>query len=414
MAQRPVIGVFPGRELDVRPRLFSALQEATGARFAPWPGGPEVDALFLLSPLQPPPGVRSLLIAPGDGPAAASNRVSLARDDGLDRRLRGRALRDDDAVGVRTFPAARGDSVLARAEDGGPLWIRSGLVDRAPIVPSELAPEEVLRDAFRSGRFLSLLPLVHLVRELDRRPGWRSPSLRASFVFDDPNLRRASYGFVRYAELARHAARHGYHAAMATIPLDAWAASPEAAAFFRGEHASLSLVVHGNDHLSRELARPLSDDDALALAAQALRRVDQLERRTRVSVARVMVPPHGVLSEVIARALLRTGYEAACANQPYPWLERPPGDRPVAGWGVTEIVVGGLPMIPRFRLMNRDDLPLRAFLDQPLVLYGHSEDLADGYDVLAEAAEDVNAVGGVEWVSPRAIAQTNYAVLGAG
>ena len=198
---------------------------------------------------------------------------------------------------------------------------------------------------------------------------------------------------------------------MATIPLDAWSASPEATAFFRGEHASLSLVVHGNDHLGRELARSLSDDDALALAAQALRRIDHLERRTQVPVARVMVPPHGALSEGVARALLRTGYEAACASRPYPWLERPPADHLVAGWDITELVVGGLPVIPRFRLANRDDLPLRAFLDQPLVLYGHSEDLADGYEVLAEAAGDVNALGDVEWVSPRAIAQTNYAML---
>ena len=211
MAQRLVIGVFPGRELEVRPRLFRALQEATGARFAAWSetGGTRVDALFLLSPLQPPTGVRSLLIAPGDGPAAASNRVSLAHDRGLDRRLRGRTLREDDAVGVRTFLPARGDSVLAQAENGAPLWIRTGLVDRAPIVPSELAPEEVLRDAFRSGRFLSLLPLLHLARELDREPSWRPPALRATFVFDDPNLRRASYGFVRYAGAgpARRAAR---------------------------------------------------------------------------------------------------------------------------------------------------------------------------------------------------------------
>ena len=413
MAERPVIGLFPGRELEARARLIGALQEATGVRFAPWSEarGQRVDGLVLLSDREPPAGVRSLVVAPGNGSSAASSRVSLARDDGLDSRLRGRVLRDDDVVGVRTLPAARGRECSRSAADGAPLWTRAGLVDRLAIAPRELAPDDVLRDALRNGRFLSLLPLVHLVRELDPEPRWRPPPLRASFVFDDPNLRRASYGFVRYAELARHAERHGYHAAMATIPLDARAFSPEAAAFFRGDQASLSLLVHGNDHLSRELSRSLSDDDALALAAQALRRIEQLEQRADVPVARVMVPPHGALSERIARALLRTGYEAACANSPYPWLDRPPPDRLVAGWGVTEIVVGGLPMIPRFRLADRDDLPLRAFLDQPLVLYGHSEDLADGYSVLAEAAEDVNALGGVEWASPRAIAQTNYAVL---
>lgn len=412
MARRLVIGVFPSREFEVRPRLFSALQEATGALSVPWSeeAGRRIDALFSLSPSQPPPGIRALVVAPGDGPPAASTRVSLGTDGGLDRRLRGRVLRDDDVRGVQALLSQRGDSVLARTEEGAPLWIRTGLVDRAVLVPHELAPVETLRDAFRSGRFLALLPLVHLVRELDGEPRWRTPPLRASFVFDDPNLRRASYGFVRYAELARHADRYGYHAAMATIPLDAWGASPKAAAFFRGDEARLSLVVHGNDHLRHELARSLADDDAMALAGQALRRIESLERRMQVPVARVMVPPHGALSEGFARALLRTGYEAVCTNSPYPWLRRPPADRPAAGWSVSEVVVGGLPMIPRFRIKDRGDLPLRAFLDQPLVLYGHSEDLADGYEVLADAAEDVNALGGVEWASPRSIAQTNYAV----
>ena len=412
MAQPLVIGVFPGPELEARPRLFSALEEATGADFEPWSETDRgaVDGLVLMSPTQPPPGVRSLVVAPGDGAPAVSSRVSLARDDGLDRRLRNRVLRDEEVVGVQTLPGERGDRVLASTADGAPLWTRTGLVDRVAVVPRELAPDEVLRDAFANGRFLSLLPVVHLIRELDPEASRTSPRLRASFVFDDPNLRRRSYGFVRYAELARHAEQHGYHAAMATIPLDARASSREAASFFRGGQAPLSLLVHGNDHLSRELARSRSDEDAVALAAQALRRIEQLERRADVQVARVMVPPHGAMSEGIARALLRTGYEAACANSPYPWLDRAPADRLAAGWGVTELVVGGLPMIPRFRLADREGLPLRAFLDQPLVLYGHSEDLADGYEVLAEAAGDVNALGDVEWVSPQTIARTNYAL----
>src|SRR5262245_23317958 len=191
---RLVIGVFPSREFEARPRLFSALQEATDALFAPWSEelGGQIDALLCLSSSPPPPGIRVLVIGPGDGPPTASSQVSLGGDLGLDRRLRGRALRDDDAQGVRALRAERGDSVLGHTEEGAPLWIRAGLVDRAAVVPRELAPDEGLRDAFRNGRFLGLLPLVHLVRELDGERRWRPPSLRASFVFDDPNLRRAS------------------------------------------------------------------------------------------------------------------------------------------------------------------------------------------------------------------------------
>ena len=197
---------------------------------------------------------------------------------------------------------------------------------------------------------------------------------------------------------------------MATIPLDARVASPEVAAFFRGEHAPLSLVVHGNDHLGRELGRSISDDEALTLAAQALRRIDQLERqlsfRWHGSWCRLTAHcPRGSRVRCYGRATrpcVESSVSVAGASTSRPAL---------AGWESPRSSWEACPLIPRFRLADRDDLPLRAFLGQPLVLYGHSEDLADGYDVLAEAAEDVDALGDVNWVSPRAIAQTNYAVL---
>ena len=303
-----------------------------------------------LGPRSEPNGVRTLVVAPGDGAAAASDRYiaweTIWRSTAACAAER---LRDGEAIGVGTLTAERGDAVLARVEDGPPLWVRRGLEDRAALVPRELETGEGLRDAFVDGRFLALLPLVHLFREVEPEPRWRLPPLRASFVFDDPNLRRPSYGFVRFPELARHAERHGYHATMATIPLDGRGASRRAAEFFRGRDAPLSLVVHGNDHLSRELGRSVSDSQALAIAAQAWRRIESLERRVDLPVARIMVPPHGALSEAVARALLRTGYDGACVSRPYPWLEHPPADRPLAGWDPAEIVVGGLPLLPRFR-----------------------------------------------------------------
>ena len=58
-------------------------------------------------------------------------------------------------------------------------------------------------------------------------------------------------------------------------------------------------------------------------------------------------------------------------------------------------------MLLRHPLVSRDapELVLRAFLDQPLILYGHHEDVAPGLDVLGEAAEDVNRLGETRWCS---------------
>jgi hypothetical protein len=56
------------------------------------------------------------------------------------------------------------------------------------------------------------------------------------------------------------------------------------------------------------------------------------------------------------------------------------------------------------------DIALHAFLDHPVVLYGHHEDVAGGLEPLAVAAERVNALGCVEWASMEDIVLGNRAV----
>ena len=191
------------------------------------------------------------------------------------------------------------------------------------------------------------------------------------------------------------------------VPLDSWLVHPRVAGLFRRGSSRLSVCVHGNDHTGPELGRLRSDDDAVALAEQALRRADRFERRARVPVARVMVPPHERLSEPAARALLTCGFEGVCVTRPYPWtrqgpetpwLTRPADVGPLVAWRPAEIVAGGLPLMLRVPFGHaREDLVLRAFLGQPLVLYGHHGDLHGGLDLLAEAAAFVNRLGPVRW-----------------
>lgn len=50
----------------------------------------------------------------------------------------------------------------------------------------------------------------------------------------------------------------------------------------------------------------------------------------------------------------------------------------------------------------------RALLGQPLILYGHHGDFADGLDLFAEAAGYVNGLGDVRWGPLGEIARRNY------
>jgi hypothetical protein len=433
-----IIGVMPARERAARKRLFDALEETLPVRFEGRHTG-ELDGVdgILLLPGADAAGVptdmaRLVCVADEDpsaapsglgAPSAPVDGASLACGERapLDRRLRGQRLRDAGVRSAQPLSAAGHDVVLA-TRGADPLWLArpapAGVHDHVAVAALELGEDEPLRERLRDGRFLALIALVHFARAVCAPLGWKPPPLRASFLFDDPNLHWGSYGQLRYGELVRAATRHEYHVAFATVPLDSWYTHPATARLFR-EHADrLSLVVHGNDHAHRELARSADAVQRRAMLAQALRRVAALERRSGVEVGRVMVAPHGVCSREVARELVPLGFEALCISRPYPWLarppkswlERPPGSSPLAGWEPASVVDDGLPVILRRAFSDPvEDLALRAFLDQPLVLYGHHGDMAGGIDRLAELASLVHDLGDVTWTSPAQIAATNAA-----
>jgi hypothetical protein len=347
-----------------------------------------------------------------DGP---SRQVALSRSTVLSRPLRGARLSDARAVAFADPSLHAGEQVLATL-DGAPAWMHEQgprLRRRVACAPAELQQGEALRERLQAGRNLALLALIHFLRDLDPVP--RRDSLRAAFVIDDPNLHWPSYGHIRYAQLLAHAREHGYHVAIAMTPLDGWLAHPRAVRVFGEGRSHLSICIHGNDHDGPELGRAGSWSANLAMADQALRRSLAFERRTGLSVERVMVPPHERLTESAAHALRVSGFEAICTTRPYPWLaassdvswlQGPPEVSALSGWGFEGMVAAGLPMLLRTDfLYPREDHVLRAFLGQPTILYGHHDLLADGLDVLAQATHELNALGDVRWTSLGEIAR---------
>jgi hypothetical protein len=363
--------------------------------------------------------------APGDVPClvlgcgAQHDRerkvVALADEGELASPLRGRAIADEAWGGARRDSPVRlgpEDRVLASVDER-PVWWREGSGEGlwfSEYRLAELAEGETLREHLKAGCFMGLLPVVHFLGEVGGGEGWTLPALRASFVVDDPNLHWHSYGHLKYRELIGHAGRHNYHMGLATVPLDSWWVDRRAAALVRENGGVLSLLMHGNDHLTHELGRLRSDGEAEAAMAQALRRTAALERRAGVGVERVMVPPHSRCSEEALGAMFRLGIEGVCLNRAYPWRDELAAPSALSEWGPAELVAGGMPMLLRSPLVDgRDDLAFRALLGQPLILYGHHWDFAEGLDILAEAAQEINALGEVRWGPLGAIARSNYA-----
>jgi hypothetical protein len=441
MPSRRRIGVFPAAALAERRHLFDILARAYPVSFearqlgetadlaAAICIGAEFDEVKALAAA----GIRCLAYpskrdesSPADSAvsrpptnAAESLNIHLTEAPTLHPTMRGRTLKESSALEPHPLapnghalssPICDEDTSLATV-DGRPVWALrhtpAAAIELATSAPAELPANDCLRNHLLDGRCLRLLPLVHFIRSVAADIAWQLPEPRACFLIDDPNLRSPRYGFVDYLRLAVSARRHGYHIAFATVPLDASQAHPAAVRLFH-EHADrLSLIMHGNNHTRCEFEQLATMELALPALAQALRRVQRLESRTGLAIARIMAVPHGACSEVALAAMRRLGHTAACISRPYPWLAAPPPESPLAGWRPAEFVCGGLPILPRCRLSTSEgELALRAFLGLPLILYGHHADLSPDGERLAEIAA---RLGNVRWMSPQSISRTNYA-----
>lgn len=406
------MGIAPAHQLRARARLWAALQDAYPVRFIGCePGAARgLDAVLAFDAARAPAvAVPRLTLHGEETPRATPLPVALATDSALARPLRGARLTDGYAGALQYLDGA--ETVLATL-DGAPAWTKGHVA----CAPAELRVGEALRERLRPGRCLALLALAHFLADITAHLRPPAPALRAAFLIDDPNLRRPRYGHLDYAALLHEARLHGYHLAVAMVPLDARLAHGRAIRIFREGAAHLSLCIHGNNHDGPELGRPRTEAQATAILGQALRRVAAFERRTGIAVDRVMVPPHERLSEPAARALRACGFAAVATTRPYPWvadtpaqfwLKRPPEIGPLAAWRPVDVVAGGLPVLLRanFERHPREDLVLRAFLGQPLILYGHHDLLAEGPGALADAAAQIDRLGEVRWSSLAAIAR---------
>jgi hypothetical protein len=419
------VGVAPAEQLQRRPLLFAALEAALPVRFEGRAAGElrGLDALLVLAAdvEPPPPGMPSLSLAVAESGGESETIPNVLADTAeLDQRLRGASLPDDRlgaALGKAGEIGASENATVLAASSGTPTWIGEGAAEQALLIPAELEAREALRERLCDKRSAALLPLLHFLRERTEGIRWQPPAARASLLFDDPNLHWPSYGFVKLADLGAHARSHGYHVALATVPLDAWFAHPAALRALKASASAISLLVHGNDHDGAELGRQASEAEAIALAAQALRRVEAFGRRTGVPADRIMVPPHEACSRPTAQALRRCGFEAITMTRPCPWLEwephswlaRPEPVDPLVAWSPASFVEG-LPLLLRHPLAQRSpaELTLRAFLDQPLILYGHHEDLLGGPEALLGAVNEVNRLAPTRWCSLSEIAATSF------
>ena len=418
---RPKIAVFAADSPSDCRRLLGTLAELFSVDLVSCQGavGDQCDTALLLSGSRAEAvrlaraGFNCLAyLAPQSNPSPAiALKFNLGPSAALPRPFQNRTLSETSTDRVRPLKCEAGDEAVAGVGDS--VWWahrKEGAADLHLVggAPPELPTGTFLFQVLQSERWVELLPLLTFFRLV---AGWEPPPARACLMFDDPNLHWKSYGYINFADLARHACNHRYHVSFAMVPLDAWHTHRSTARLFQENRDRLSLLVHGNNHQRKELALPYSEDRRCAFIAQALTRVERFEHVTGLAVSRVMAAPHHACSDEMAGTLARMGFEAACVSPAFIMSHNGAKTWPeIVGVAPADFLAGSLPVIPRFTfgLLNLRRILLAGFFGQAIVPVGHHDDLADGLDPLQKLADAINDTGEVRWADMTSIARSNF------
>jgi hypothetical protein len=221
--------IYPAAEYAARQRMFNGLARLFPVSFVSAEQAPNerVPAIgFATDPawITAASGCRHLVYrgtAPDHARTDPSSTVRFSDGQMLDSRLANQSLPGNTPSRDEELPDQLGDVLATR--NGKPFWWgreeNGSRIDIVSNSPAELGATESLRE--RCGKDGStLIPLIQFLRDVTGYSEWHRPPLRASFLIDDPNLHRPTYGFVKFAELARYGYDQACHFAFATIPLE--------------------------------------------------------------------------------------------------------------------------------------------------------------------------------------------------
>ena len=312
-------------------------------------------------------------------------------------------------------------TVLARVEEPSrslPVFLAIEHGARRLFLASAVAPgkqPEFTADPDEIAKaFTPLAPAFVFLRYAAGERGWHSADHYANLTMDDPWLRK-TYGRLDYAGLVREMQQHNFHTTIAFVPWNYDRSDPSTAALFRAHPDRLSLCIHGNNHDHKEFTsyREKSYDEQAAGLRQAIARMRRFEDLTGIPYDRIMVFPHSIGPERTLGELKRQNYRATINSTNVPMGASAVSD-PAALLRPMTLAYENFPSITRYSVeapLNLDFVALNAFLDNPLLLYGHHPMFASGIDAFDGLADNANRIDStLKWRSLGEIVRHLYLI----
>jgi hypothetical protein len=312
--------------------------------------------------------------------------------------------------------SGRGD-VLISAQKGKrsePVFVRvvtqttnifflAGTTSAAPIKPRDLSLRTV---------FPEIAPVMMFVSYAAGDRAWHSVGHYANLSIDDPWLVEP-YGHLSYEALLTEMERHNFHTTIAFIPWNFDRSSAGVAALFRAHPDRFSICVHGNNHDHAEFTDydEVSLDTQIANIEQAIARMERFKVLTGIPYDRVMVFPHTTGPELTMAELKKYGFLATAYSLDLPLGSPRPTD-PLFFLRTFDLKFANLTGLKRYSAevgASRWELAADAFLENPILFYGHENTFDAGIHAFDSLADTVNSLQpDTRWCSLGCVAQHLY------
>jgi hypothetical protein len=241
--------------------------------------------------------------------------------------------------------------------------------------------------------FLHLAPAMIFTKYAGGDLSWHAARHFANLTIDDPWLRQP-YGYVDYNGLLEEMEKHNFHATIAFIPWNYQRSEPGVVALFKNHPDRYSITIHGDNHDHKEFtdyrSKPLpSQVDALK---QSLARMEQFQALTGIPYDRVMVFPHSIAPRETLEELKRANYWGTVNAGNVPQGEKAPSSIGFALRPAT-LSFAGFPSLNRYSIagpISSVFVAINAYLGNPILFYGHTDDFAKGVGAFNEVADGVN------------------------
>jgi hypothetical protein len=267
---------------------------------------------------------------------------------------------------------------------------------------------EVHGNLSAAARFSELGPLAFFLRHC-AVAFWQTSARMANVVIDDPDL-RPCYGFLNMKTLARCVDELGCAVSIGFIPWNYNQTSPAVVELFRARWPSLSLCVHGCDHVRDEFsaAEVSTSRQLLALSLERMRRLSEV---TGLAYDRVMVFPRGEFSGCAMQALRESPLVAGVNTELI-------DSRTGRGVRVEELLRPAITAYSGFPLFLRRpanepiaNFALDLLLGKPCLVGMHHDYFRHGPEKFVSEVNSLNALEqNLTWTNLESIVSQTYAV----